>query len=243
MSLLFVFAFLSVAYAINDASLILYCPFDEGSGDTVKDTKSGLVGKINGPKWTAKGKFGGALEFTKNADNVEFPADNLLDITDAITMEAWVLPNEVQADSGIMGRRSAPNVGGYCMQWTAGMFEMWLNIGGWQGTRGKQTAKPKTGEWHHIACVFDGTNEFQYVDGELDIKFSIPGKFASIAEVFRVGQAQTSLSSMFGIIDEVAIYKRALTADEVKQDMSKGIIAPVSPAGRLVATWGIIKGE
>ena len=61
--------------------------------------------------------------------------------------------------------------------------------------------------------------------------------------MFRVGQAQTSLSSMFGIIDEVAIYKRALTADEVKQDMSKGIIAPVSPAGRLVATWGIIKGE
>jgi len=103
MSLLFVFAFLSVAYAINDASLILYCPFDEGQGDTVKDAKSGLVGKINGPQWTAKGKFNGALEFTKDADNVEFPADNLLDITDAITMEAWIQPKQVQADSNVMG--------------------------------------------------------------------------------------------------------------------------------------------
>jgi len=128
------------------------------------------------------------------------------------------------------------------MQWTAGMFEMWLNIGGWQGTRGKQAIKPTTGEWHHIACVFDGKDEYQYVDGELDAKFSFPGKFASIAEVFRIGQA-LSLASMFGIIDEVAIYKRALTADEVKQDMLKGVVTPVSPTGRLVATWGIIKGE
>ena len=46
-----------------------------------------------------------------------------------------------------------------------------------------------------------------------------------------------------GIIDEVAVYKRALTANEVKQDMTKGVVAPVSPAGRLVATWGMIKGE
>jgi len=122
MSLLFVFTFLSIAYAIDDASLVLYCPFDEGNGDTVKDAKSGLVGTINGPKWTNKGKFNGALEFAKDTDNVEFAAENVLDITDAITMEAWVLPNLVQDDSGIMGRRSSPNVGGYCMQWNTGKF-------------------------------------------------------------------------------------------------------------------------
>jgi len=241
-SLLFVFAFLSVAYAVDDASLILYCPFNEGNGDTAKDVKSGLEGKFNGTtKWTDKGKVGNGVEFKAAADYVEFPADKLLDITDQITMEAWILPNEVQADSGLMGRRDSANVGGYCMQWTNGMVEMWIYIGGWQGTRGKQTIQPKTGEWHHVACVYDGKQEIQYVDGKVDIQFDQSGKIGSIDQPFRVGQAQTSLTSMFGIIDEVAVYKRALTEAEIKQDMTKGVIAPVSPAGKLASLWGYVK--
>jgi hypothetical protein len=235
----------SIAYAIDDASLVLYCPFDEGKGDTIKDAKSGLVGKISGPQWTAKGKIGGALEFISDADKVEFAAEDKLDITDAITMEAWVLPNKVQGDSSIMGRRSNPNVGGYCMQWTAGKFEMWLNVngGGWQGTRDKQKIIPNPGEWHHIACVYDGNDEMQYVDGVLDVKFTAAGKIASIKEVFRIGQAQTNLASMLGFIDEVAVYKRALTFNEIKKDMSEGVISSVSPAGNLVSAWGSIKNS
>jgi len=241
--MIFVFIFLANAYAIKDDSLVLYCPFDEGSGDTIKDAKSGLSGKISGAKWSNKGKFGGALEFTSDTDKVEFPADNILDITTAITMEAWVLPNEVQDDSNIMGRRSAANVGGYCMQWTKGKFEMWLNVNGagWQGTRDKQTITPKPGQWHHIACVYDGSEEQQYVNGELDIKFSAPGKIASIQDVFRIGHSTTNLKTMKGLIDEVAVYKRALKLDEIKQDMLKGVLASVSPKGNLVTTWGNIK--
>jgi len=232
----------SVSFAINDPSLIFYCPFDEGSGNTAKDVRSGLEGKLNGgAKWTAKGKVGSGIEFTGAADFVEFPEDAVMDITEAITMEAWILPNEVQADSGLMGRRDSANVGGYCMQWTAGMIEIWIHIGGWQGTRGKQTVKPKTGEWHHVAGVFTGTEILQYVDGELDIKFSQAGKAGSVKQPFRIGQAQTSLSAMFGIMDEVAVYNRALDADEINMDMTKGVIAPVSPAGSISALWGKIK--
>ena len=170
----------SFVYAIDDDSLVLYCPFDEGNGDTVTDMKSGLVGIINGPQWTNDGKLNSALEFVNTTDNVEFADEDVLDIIGEITMEAWVFPSEVQADSGIMGRRSAANVGGYCMQWTAGKFEMWLNVngGGWQGTRDKQTIVPETGEWHHVACIYDGEAELQYIDGELDIKFDAAGEIA-----------------------------------------------------------------
>ena len=44
-----------------------------------------------------------------------------------------------------------------------------------------------------------------------------------------------------GIIDEVAIYNRVLTEEEIKQDMNKGILYAVSPAGRLATTWARIK--
>lgn len=245
LTLLFVFSvFYSISYAIDDPALIFYCPFEEGSGDSVKDVRSNLVGKFRGgAKWTTKGKVGKAIEFTDATSSIEFPEDPILDITEAITMEAWILPNAVQGDSALMGRRTAANAGGYCMQWTAGKIETWIHIGGWQGTRDKQKIIPKPGEWHHVAGVFTGSEILQYVNGELDIKFSVNGKAGSVKEPFRIGQAQTGLTSMIGLIDEVAVYKRALKPEEIKSDMEKGVIAPVSPAGSLVTVWGKIKNQ
>lgn len=240
--LLFILVFTtSICYGISkDPALVLYCPFDEGTGDTTKDKASGLVGKLNGVKWNPKGKIGGCVEFS-GAVSIEFPKTPILDITDAITMEAWVLPNEVQGDSAIMGRRTQANVGGYCMQWTNAMIETWIHIGGWQGTRGKQTVKPKVGEWHHVASVFTGSEIIQYVDGKVDIAFNIGGKAGTVDEVFRIGQAQTSLTSMTGLIDEVAVYKRALKEDEIRADMEKGVMFAVSLQGSLTTTWAKVK--
>lgn len=242
--LFFVLIFMtSVCYGIKDAALVLYCPFEEGSGNTTKDQASGLVGTLSEVKWTPDGKISGGVEFS-GAAFIEFPKDKVLDITDEVTMEAWVKPGEVLADSGIMGRRTQPNVGGYCMQWTNAMFETWIYIGGWQGTRGLQTMKPETGEWHHVASVFDGSKIIQYVDGKVDIEMTAVGKAGSVDETFRIGQPQTAaIPSMTGTMDEVAVYKRALTADEVKTDMEKGVISAVSPQDSLATTWGTIRGR
>ncbi len=47
-----------------------------------------------------------------------------------------------------------------------------------------------------------------------------------------------------GTMDEVAVYKRVLSAEEVKSDMEKGVTFAVSPTGSLATTWGNIrKGE
>jgi hypothetical protein len=234
----------SISYAIDDASLVLYCPFEEGAGDTAQDQASGLVGTLNGVEWTREGRIGNAAEFDAAGDSIEFPEDAVLDITDEITMEAWIRPNQVQADSDIMGRRTSANVGGYCMQWTNAMIETWIYIGGWQGTRDKQSMKPEPGEWHHIAGIYTGSKVIQYVDGEIDSEFDLSGAIGSVPQVFRIGQAQTGLESMFGIIDEVAVYSRALTEDEVRTDMELGVIpAAVSPHGSLATTWAAIRSR
>ncbi len=49
-----------------------------------------------------------------------------------------------------------------------------------------------------------------------------------------------------GLIDEFAIFNVALTEDDIKTIMDKGLaralgIAAVSPSGKLTATWGSIK--
>lgn len=237
----------SSSWAIKDESLMLYLPFEEGGGEVTKDQSGhGIEGKLVGAKWSADGKFGGCLLLESSDQYVEIPAVPQLDITDQITIEAWIFPQESQPDSNILGRRSSANVGGYCVQWSAQFtgkpqIETWIFLGGWQGTRRLQQIAPELNQWHHIASVYDGKSIKQYVDGQLDTERPASGKINSVQEVFRIGKAQTGLPGMIGKVDEVAIYNRALSEDEIKQDMSKGVISPVPSTGNLVTVWGEIK--
>ena len=68
--------------------------FDEGSGTTVADA-SGLGNDgsfVGSPSWTA-GVSGSALEFAGNGDRVLVPDASSLDLTDALTIAAWMRPN------------------------------------------------------------------------------------------------------------------------------------------------------
>lgn len=76
----------------------------------------------------------------------------------------------------------------------------------------------------------------------MDVEFEPPkGKINSIEVVFRIGKAQTGLDGMIGLVDEVAIYNRALTVDEINQDMENGVYFAVSPNDKLATTWGKLK--
>ena len=69
---------------------------------------------------------------------VQVPASDELDITKSITMAAWIFPLEDQNDSNVMGRRTAANKGGYCLQWSgfgaAAKIETWIALPDWKGT-------------------------------------------------------------------------------------------------------------
>lgn len=76
------------------------------------------------------------------------------------------------------------------------------------------------GSWHHVVCVREGTNIKVYVDG---VKISNEGNASSIKDVsnesgFKIGaqEGATSFSNYFnGQLDDLIIYKRALSAQEV----------------------------
>ncbi|MCD6165610.1 hypothetical protein J7K19_02730, partial [bacterium] len=70
--------------------LVAYWSFDEGTGNIAYDISgNGNNCTIYGAKWT-KGKYGSALQFDGVDDYVEVPHSVSLNITDAITIEAWI---------------------------------------------------------------------------------------------------------------------------------------------------------
>ena len=235
-------------WALNDdKALMLYFTFDEDDGGKVKDVSgNNIEGTLEGAVWSKNGKIGGAVHLEDSEKFVEVDAIPELDITDELTIQGWFFPEESQGDSNLMGRRSAANVGGYCLQWSAQFtgapqIETWINIGGWQGSRNKQTIKPKLEQWHHVSSTYDGDMIRQYIDGKLDVEFGPAGDINSIDVVFRIGKAQTGLAGMVGLVDEVAIYDRALTVEEINQDMENGVFFAVSPGDKLATTWGKLK--
>ena len=79
----------TVGEAIEIEGLVLYLPFDEGSGNTIKNLSGNHNdGTINGAEWVKDGKIGAALSFDAG-DYVEIPHSQSLSITDEITVMAW----------------------------------------------------------------------------------------------------------------------------------------------------------
>jgi hypothetical protein len=228
--------------AAGDESLILYLPFDEGSGDTVADL-SGKAnnGTIYGAKWV-EGQVNQALEFN-GGSYVEIPHSESLSPTESITVMAWVF-----VDPGSSGELMIVSKG----RWAANdlPYELSTTPGGtiyWQfyddaGRDSCSPSAPPVNEWHHIAGTYDGSVFKCYVDGELMEEFAYKGSLPQNKASVTIGKRSTADECyLVGMIDEVAIFNRALSVAEVKEAMNGIKAASVDARGKLATLWGEVK--
>jgi hypothetical protein len=204
----------------TQADLVGYWKFDEGFGTIAHDSSgNGLDGTLMGnPQWVV-GQVGGALEFDGD-DSVEIPHNPLLSITDEITITAWTYMN---ADAS--GEMSIVSKGG----WAANdlPYELTETPGGvifWQfyDDGGRDTCAPSSppaDEWHHIAATYDGQVFKCYIDGELADEWAYAGTMPVNTASVTIGQRSRGGTYFNGIIDEVAIFNRALGEDEIPTTM------------------------
>src|SRR4051812_8688859 len=79
--------------AAAQAGLVAAYSFDEGVGISSADSSgNGQTGTIAGATWNNAGKFGSALSFNGSSDWVTVNHTAPLDLTTALTVEAWVKP-------------------------------------------------------------------------------------------------------------------------------------------------------
>ena len=241
--------------AIQDDSLVLYLPFDEGSGKEVKDlSQYGNDGAIEGkPKWV-EGKFEKALELDGVADWVQVKDSSSLRVFEEVTVMAWIKPERYTFPGhdwqGIIAKANNPRSYSFYTH-TSGRFLLAIHFGGqhfvgWSNGNGVPLLK----EWSHVAAVAETTKQNGtmrlFMNGKLtketpfgELK-GLPGD-SDTSDVV-IGRTWEGSRFFLGLIDEVAIYNRVLKEREIKQDMEKGILsAAVGPSGKLTTTWGEIK--
>ena len=229
-----------------DKDLLIYLPLDEGEGDVTKDASGkGHDGEIHGAIWV-DGKFGKALEFAGNASSyVVVPDEDVMKgvaETSRLTMQAWFMLLSHSDYDGIVSISSAGGAG-FCA------YRIMVNPGslpfydcGQHVDRTVGGFKFELKKWYHYSMTYDGLKATIYVDGE-NVGGSSEGiKLIETSPLFlAVGESQ-AVHHTNGVIDEVAVYKRALTKDEIAQTMKTGVIPlSVAPGDKLTASWGLIK--
>jgi hypothetical protein len=240
----------SSVYALSKDGLALYLPFDEGSGRVAKDASgNGNNGELMGSSEWVEGKFGKAVHLHQVPDEfVEVPHSDSLDITKAITLELWVKVVSMDAHCAFISKATADQTGAYILHISNnnGFYTALIVFIGVQGPwPPPATGTTTIGEWHHFAGSYDGAELRIYIDGELQSKANrvlggdIDHSDASVV-IGRDNRADWTSRSMDCILDEVGIWNRVLSQDEIKEAMEGGLIS-VTPQGFLSVMWGEVK--
>jgi hypothetical protein len=228
------------------SGLISYWAFDEGSGDTAYDLVSSNDGTVSGATWTS-GQINGAMDFDGSSDyvNIGQPASLanmgsgtiILWFKPAITITnslgTWmVLFNKNESGAGLegdtvvaihpVGRLKLDIINDSDTQ-----FQIFSDNDYWPA-----------GVWQHVAATWDNSTGAirMYVNGiEQEEKLD---NFTGLAmgvsrDVVIGGNSEKDASWFNGVIDEVAVLDRALSAVEVEQVYSLGLSITDSNFGPL----------
>ena len=212
------------------SGVVLALGFDEASGATAIDSSpSGRNGTITGAV-RVPGKVGSALSFNGTSDwvtVVDGAAGTPLDLTTGMTIEAWVNPTTLNgwdpivlkengaalsyalyANDGAPDPSGTPFPAGYARIGTID-----------RAIRG--TAALPTGAWTHVATTYDGATQRLYVNGVQVASRAQTGSMVQGNGPLRIGGDAAFPGEFYrGLIDDVRVYSRALTAAEIGLDMS-----------------------
>jgi len=228
--------------------------FDDNEGNKAIDSSGkGHDGELIGnAKLDKNGKYGSAVSTDGTEAYVMVPDSEDFEFKDDFTIACWFQNETAPADpSGIVTKgydKTAAN-GGDAKPWylvyylNAGTIDMFLRDT--QATNSRAVGKTtiKDAKWHHVVGMKAGNKVKIYIDGKED------GSADAVDAVY--GQNDKPLVFMVhyerwlkGMIDEVAIFNRAITDKEITQIMGglQNVLA-VDPKGKLAATWSQLKSN
>ena len=193
--------------------LIGHWPFD---GDTLDYSGNDFHGTMVGTETYVPGMVGQALDLD-GSSYVDCGNHDAYNVGENLTMAVWFnVPGFTKTWETILAKgdnsyRFGTNNSG------ASHFGMNGPSGGWWNG----STIIDDGEWHHVACTYDGATAFIYVDGAVDGEQAKTGAFGGDGvHPFYIGEnAQATNRMLGGTVDDVMLFNRALPLAEVQKIM------------------------
>jgi chitodextrinase len=193
---------------------------DENQGNTLNDfSGNGNHGTITGASWSTSGRFGAALSFNGSGNRVRVNSSASLNLTTAMTLEAWIRPTASQSGwRTIMQKEvdawflNASNSSGPLRPAGGGTF------GGTVAFLSGTVANP-VNAWTHVALTYDGAALRLYVNAIQVNSTARTGSIQTTGNPLWIGGNSPYGEYFRGLIDEMRVYNRALNQGEIQNDM------------------------
>jgi len=202
---------------ITDPSLMGWWKLDEDMGTTAVDWSGhGNHGTFVGdPQWVP-GYDGSALEF----DGDDYVDTGYTENLANWTITAWVISPEAPSSAAPSGPVHREN--NYQFNWNHSdatfRAAAALNVGGtWYAAKYEPLG---ANTWYHLAATYDGDVLRAYRDGLLITSNSAPsGTPNAEGNSLKLGKHAAAAQYFTGTVDNVRVYDRALTEEEIQQAM------------------------
>jgi len=231
-----------IAWDYNKGKPVAHWRFDEGQGTTLYDesdndndgtlnlgssgqTSAGSVKVDAETAWYngRNGKQNYSLNFDGEDDYVDCGHDDSLDITDAITISAWVNPDTSTADYPQTIYRTSGDNGWQFRIRDDDLYRFgWLTyVTNWYPKCQWDYGEAGLNTWYHVVGTYDkdvGSNNLKlYVNGELKSQGTKTGSIVSVSDIhLYIGK------NSHGQIDEVKIFNYALSPLQIKTEYNMG---------------------
>mgnify|MGYP000843942956 CR=1 FL=1 len=202
----------------GNANLVGLWTLDGNTNDTSGKGNNGTV--TGGTASWVPGAVGQAMEFTNGQTFIDCGKNASLNLTDAITITAWIKMGFTAGDRKIAANQDG-TTGGYKMGlFTTNKVEFEIRTSANAATLNRNSAGGAVLQqdvWYHVAGVYSkGQFIRTYVYGNLDREMATTALLGASTGSFKLGCGESTTSYFWlGALDDVRVYNRVLSQEEL----------------------------
>jgi hypothetical protein len=150
--------------------------------------------------------------------------ENNLNLNPAqFTISAWIKRDTGTTNASILSKRNATYTEGYDFKLNAtGRLEFVVNGGAASVT---SSVVIPANKWHEVAVIYTGGIATLYIDGVPDTSAALPAPVATTQSFYIAAAGKNTPTAFFkGNIDEVRIWNRALTVNQLRYIMNQELV-------------------
>ena len=207
-----------------DPNLIAYWKLDGDATDSAGTNDGTIYGAT-----PTTGQINDALDFDGSGNYVDVGSTSELKLVTAGSISVWVKPNSLYQNS-IINKRGGSNGGNknenyWLVFGSVNSCAMIIGDGSDYAEAEIPIENFSLDNWYHIVGFWDSANVMIYLNGDLKgiQPNTLSGVITSDSYPLRIGYDSRAGWHFDGTIDDVRIYNRALSAEEIEQMYNAGL--------------------